>query len=332
MQKISDKLLINVLLPIVLLTMVFYGFNSAYFPYSTLEKLPDYYYSNVYNFRFISRDALVWFFEQFNAVFTNLNPTLKEYASQYGTPFYHSFFLFNAFFLVLTSWCLNEIFALKTFAKTSEVVKIIIHTFILLLISITSYVLTPYDSPALFLFAITVFFTLKYFEERKPKQLIFISALIFISTLNRETSSLNIAFLGALFLNKEILKKEKLQKFIRIIALPVFAFLLAYISVRIFMKTDEATVSEGIYLVQNLTKPNNILGILFFIIFIRWTQKISSSQQNISKISAFLLLCSPYLLMILMVGILWEIRLFIPIIFGMILLSQMNFEEDTKMD
>ena len=81
MQKISDKPLINVLLPIVLLTMVFYGFNSAYFPYSTLEKLPDYYYSNVYNFRFISRDALVWFFEQFNDVFTNLNPTLKEYAS-----------------------------------------------------------------------------------------------------------------------------------------------------------------------------------------------------------------------------------------------------------
>jgi hypothetical protein len=67
MQKIPDKLLINVLLPIVLLTIVFYGFNSAYFPYSTLEKLPDYYYSNVYNFRFISRDALVWFFEQFNA-------------------------------------------------------------------------------------------------------------------------------------------------------------------------------------------------------------------------------------------------------------------------
>lgn len=332
MQKTSDKLLINVLLPIVLLTMVFYGFNSAYFPYSTLEKLPDYYYSNVYNFRFISRDALVWFFEQFNAIFTSLNPTLKEYASQYGTSFYHSFFLFNAFFLVLTSWCLNEILALKIFAKSSEKAKLTIHILILLLISITSYVLTPYDSPALFLFAMTLFFTLKYFEEKKLKLLIIISTLIFISTLNRETSSLNIAFLGALFLDKEILKKEKLQQFTKIITLPVFAFLLAYISVRIFMKTDEATVSEGIYLVQNLSKPNNLLGILFFIIFIRLSQKLSSSQQNLSKISGFLLLCSPYLLMILMVGILWEIRLFIPIIIGMILLSQMNFEEETKMD
>ena len=165
MQKISDKLLINVLLPIILLTMVFYGFNSAYFPYSTLEKLPDYYYSNVYNFRFISRDALVWFFEQFNAVFTNLNPPIKEYALQYGTPFYHSFFLFNAFFLVLTSFSLSEILTLKTFAKTSEVVKIIIHTLILLLISITCYVLPPFARLVLFLFSITVFFILIFFVD-----------------------------------------------------------------------------------------------------------------------------------------------------------------------
>lgn len=332
MQKITDKITITFFLPTIFLTIVFYGFNSAYYPYAQLEKLPDYYYSNIYNYRFLSRDVLAWVFEQFNAVFINLNPTIKEYALHYGTPFYHSFFLFNAFFLVLTSFSLKEILALKIFAKSSEKAKLTIHILILLLISITSYVLTPYDSPALFLFAITIFFTLKYFEERKPQQLIIISALIFISTLNRETSSLNIAFLGALFLNKEILKKEKLQQLVKIIALPVFAFLLAYISVRIFIKTEEATISEGIYLVQNLTKPNNLLGILFFIIFIRLTQKISSSKQNISKISAFLLLCMPYLLMILMVGILWEIRLFIPIIIGMILLSQMNIEEETKMN
>lgn len=328
MQKISDQFLIHLFLPIVLLAIVFYGFNSVYFPYSKLEKLPDYYYSNIYNFRFASRDILVWFSEKFHVFFNQLNPSQKTFALKYGTAFYHSFFLFNLFFFILSSIIITRIFKLTAFSNVIEKFKILLHILFLLLIAISNYVLTPYDNPAIFLFLLTVLFSIQYFENQKFSQLITLSILIFIATLNRETSSLNIAFLGALIWSKNIFEKVELQNFFKVISLPVIAFLLAYISVRIFVKSNDATISEGIYLVQNFTKTNNILGVLFFIIFIRIAYLIKNTTENSNKISKFLLLSSPYLLMILMVGILWEIRLFIPIIFGLIFLSQMNFEKN----
>lgn len=332
MYKFLDKIILFLALPFLLQIIVFYGFNSAYYPYSKLENLPDYYYESVYNYRFLSRDMLNFLFNKIHVFFEHKDANTQNFSLKYGTLFYHTLFLFNSIFLVLSSWSIFKIFNLKKFAKTDHKLKLIIHILLLCLVSLGNYVLTPYDNSAIFFFCLIIYFSIIYIDTKNLNHLVIISLLILIATFNRETSSLNIAFLAALMVSNKIVNKETLQKTFKTLILPVSAFLIAYIFVRVFLNNGAKTlaVNEGIYFVQNISKLNNIAGIFFFLIFIRIAYFLAISKENKTKISTFLLFSTPYLVMILFVGILWEIRLFVPIIFGMVFLSQMNFEKETK--
>lgn len=329
MRKTIDQFIFLILLPLILQTIVFYGYNSAYFPYHNLEKLPDYYYTSVYNYRFLSRDVLENFGAYLTTFFNQNNFQFKSYLLSKGTPFYHALFIITTFFMILSSISLSRILKLKTFDKLGENFKTIFHVLLLLLVAITQYVLTPYDASALFLFIITVCFSIKYIENKSFKNLLIITLLIIISTLNRETSSINLAFLGALLLTENWQKKENFISIVKDLSLPVIGFVATYLAVRIFLNNGAGkSLNEGFYLLQNLTKPNNVFGILFFLIFMKFAYLMSNTAENKKTITKFILLCSPYLIMIFCVGILWETRLFIPIILGSVFIALMNFEKE----
>lgn len=326
MRKTIDQFIFIILLPFILQTIVFYGYNSAYFPYHNLEKLPDYYYTSVYNYRFLSRDLLENFGAYLTAFFNGNDFKFKSYLLSKGTPFYHALFIITTIFMILSSFSLYRILKLKTFEKLNENSKIIFHVLLLLLVAITQYVLTPYDASALFLFILTACFSIKYIENKSSKNLLIITLLIIFSTLNRETSSINLAFLGALLLTENWQKKENLISIIKELSLPVLGFISTYLIVRIFLNNAAGkSLNEGFYLLQNLTKPNNVFGIIFFLIFMKFAYLMSNSLENKRTITKFIVFCSPYLIMIFCVGILWETRLFIPIILGSVFIALMNF-------
>ena len=68
-----------------------------------------------------------------------------------------------------------------------------------------------------------------------------------------------------------------------------------------------------------------MMGFLFAVITFYFVLNITDKAVNRKLIRNFLLMASPYVLMIPIIGIMIEVRLWMPIIMGSVLLSQLNF-------
>ena len=124
--------------------------------------------------------------------------------------------------------------------------------------------------------------------------------------------------------------RKMIKKILKIMALPFLSFIVTYILLRVSDNAGSG-VMEGIYIKENFTQLNNLSGLLFAILVLRMAYRISRTKENKKLITRFLFFSSPYLLMLVLVGILWEIRLFIPLIFGSFILSQIKWEQNKTM-
>jgi len=70
---------------------------------------------------------------------------------------------------------------------------------------------------------------------------------------------------------------------------------------------------------------SNMMGFLFAIVVFYLILNISDKSDNRRLIRNFILMASPYILMIPVIGIMVEVRLWMPIILGSVLLGQLNF-------
>ena len=82
------------------------------------------------------------------------------------------------------------------------------------------------------------------------------------------------------------------------------------------------TTNDGNLLIQNFTQPKNILGILFWLVFFAFTLILAKDQKAVKHILIFHLLSFPYLILCFYTGILYEIRLYIPLLLTSLLLSK----------
>lgn len=313
-NKILNKLdfvFFIVLFPLILSFITHFGFDSAY---KEIEEIPNQYYEGVYKYRILAREMLI---HMFNIVKTlNININLK------GTLFYNVLFFFNTFFFLLSS------FVLYIILSTTNAVKNKIYNYHFISTSLTSfsfYIIVPYDTLSYFLFLLCILFTIKYVYTNKKLYIIIFSILIVISTLNRETSALNLSFFMA-FIFRD-LTYLNIKSYIFKLFLPLISFILTYLLIRIYYSTEEFKTNDGFLLFYNLMSLKNIIGILFFIISIRLLRINCVLKSNVVYIYRFLIFSTPYLIIILLTGILWEIRLFIPIILGILILSIMKISK-----
>jgi hypothetical protein len=330
-MKKRDTLILILVIPLLLNSFVYYGFNSAYNNYRYYKEIPEHYYHTIYGYRILSREILAIITRFFNDLIYHYDIPFKNYILDKGTGFYHSIFLFNTICFIGVSWIFNKILQVSVFSIEKKF-RYVTHLLLLCLVSLSQYVVTPYDNSALFLFLVTSYFTLQYYISKEFKYLITISVFIAISAFNRETASLNIAFLGALFFPQNFFNKKDFLKFFKVVFLPVVAFIFVYVLVRFFKPQEPNSINEGFYIVENLTRLNEILGWVFAITFLRFSYLISNSEENKKLITKFIFLTSPYLLMLIFVGILWEIRLYMPLIFGAVILGWINCIDSTEND
>lgn len=325
----TDKFLFVLVLPFLLFFMSYYGFESSYVVgIKSWEKAPDFMFSSVYAYRVIPNFLSVHVTEAVIFIVDHYLPSSKSFLLKQGSFFYHSTFLINAFFFLLTSVFLDKILKLKQIKfLLNENRTRMIHLIAVFFIVIVQYVPTNCDCIAIFFYVLGIFFTLKYLQNRKYLYLISLGLTIFISTFIRETSCLNIAFFASVFIDREDLRKRNFV-FVKETFFLVLAFVLPYIGLRLMIR-QQASFVEGIYLVKNFTSPYNLLGLLFALLSIYFSYKMSEKAGR-SLILKYILFSTPYILMIASVGLFWEARLFLPLIITGIIAASQNEVERIK--
>ncbi|AZA78289.1 hypothetical protein EG347_12595 [Chryseobacterium sp. G0186] len=322
-EKINGFLFV-IVLPFLLFAMSYYGFESSYVRLKTMEKAPDFMFSSVYAYRVIPNYLSVHVTEAVTFVVDHYFSFLKSFLLKQGTLFYHSIFLINSFFFVLSSMVLNVIFKLKpTGFLLHSNIRRLIHLLAVFFIVIVQYVPTNCDSIAIFCYLLGGLLTLKYLQHKKPADFILLCIVTIISTLVRETSCLNISFFAAIFIDFDKLKKRDFS-FIKEILILMVAFIVPYAGLRMAIHQDMSFV-EGIYLLENFSSPFNVSGLLFGVISLYLSYTLCNDEGKL-LIKKYLFFSIPYLVMIAMVGLFWEVRLFIPLILTGFIFTSYQFK------
>jgi len=306
-EKINDLLLV-IIFPFLLLFMAYYGFESSYVNMKMWEKAPDFMFSSVYAYRVIPNYLSVQAGEIFTEIINGF-PGLKIFLLKHGSLFYHSVFVVNSLFFVLSSVLLYLIFKIKPSVFFQDIrIKRLAHLLAVFFIVITQYVPTNCDIIAIFFYLLGILLSLRYFQYKKISDFFLLLVLVFVSTFVRETACLNIAFFAALFVNIRKLDLTCIKE----TAFLVIAFLTAYLGLKFFIP-QHISFAEGIYLVKNFTSPFNLAGLCFGILGLYFVFQLCTSDQQII-LKKYLLFSSPYMVMIAFVGLFWETRLFIPLL------------------
>lgn len=317
MFKIFDEkingFLLTIVFPFLLFFISYYGFETSYVVgIKTWEKVPDFMFSSVYAYRIIPNYLSVYVTDAVTYILNNTLSFARAFILKQGSFFYHSTFLINVVFFLATSVMLKRILKLRPAGLLlNGKVRQLVHLIAVFFIVIMQYVPTNCDCIALFFYVLGIFFTLKYSENRRPAGLVFLGIIIFISTFVRETACLNIAFFAAVFIEPGELKKGNFA-FVRECLFLAVAFVLPYMGLRMLIR-QHASFVEGIYLVKNFTSPYNLAGLLFGIVSLYFTYGISEKPGKM-VLRKYLFFSSPYLIMITLVGLFWETRLFMPLV------------------
>lgn len=328
-EKINGFLFV-IVLPLLLFAMSYYGFESSYTRLKTSEKTPDFLFSSVYAYRVIPNYLSVRMTDFMYCLINGPLSFFKDFLSKNGTPFYHGLFLMNSVFFILCSLILNAVFQLKSTGLLLNLnARRIIHLLSVFFIVITQYAPTNCDTIALFCYLAGVYLTLKYSDTGKNIFFFILIGLIAISTLVRETACLNIAFFAAVFFHVDELKKGNYQIIWKIIPL-VVAFLIPYLGLRAVLVQEETTFVEGFYINRNFSSPFNLAGLVFALIVIYFIYKLCTAPENRSVFGKYFFFSIPYLLMITLVGLYWEVRLFLPLILTGIITAYHQFKKTSE--
>ncbi|PTT35073.1 hypothetical protein DBR28_12780, partial [Chryseobacterium sp. HMWF028] len=300
-MKIKPTFYFIFLFPVFFQAMAYYGYESSYFPYKIQEAPSEWYYKGIYQYRFLSREAVDMITALLKRIMTYENFPLKSYIQKKGTSYYHALFLYNTFFAVAVSWMLNFVLKNKTFFPEFNVKSRMLVVFVMTIISAFSqYVIVHYDNFAIFLLLCGFYFSFQYYHsDYSVKWMVLLNAIIVISTLNRETSCLNISFLGSLLLfNTPLNNKENILNVVKKLFIPVCSFILPYLILRLLLPQEEGEgyyFFESITLWSNLTGINQIAGWLYAIVFIRFIYFFIPTVNNRKLANYFLILSTPYI-------------------------------------
>ncbi|KQR95685.1 hypothetical protein ASG01_03775 [Chryseobacterium sp. Leaf180] len=315
------RVLFVVILPFLLFFMAYYGFESSYVKIKTVENVPGFMFSSVYAYRVLPNLFSVETTDFLRNFTENYLPAQKDFILKSGSYFYHATFLVNVLFFLLSSYLIK---ILLEFSSSNVSNIKIMHLLAVFFLVIAQYVPTNCDMMAVFLYLAGIFLSLRYLKLRKISDFVLLLAVIFVSTLVRETACLNIAFFAALTINLKNLSDLKSKNFIETGAL-VIAFVVPYVALRLLIPQD-ASFAEGVYLKQNFSSPYNLAGLIFGILSVYFFYHLSQPEER-KILKNYLFFAVPYLLMIALVGLFWETRLFLPIILTALLTVSGSFSK-----
>ena len=302
-------------------SFVYFGFANIYS--TSILNYTDFqeqFQSGIYQYRILSGYFLVAIYEFLSTLNLDYGIFKFKFLNPSSEPqMYLSFYILNMIFSILSAIFLVLITESKSFVASSSE-KILLIVVSLFIIGLTQFVIVPYDQSSYFFLLLFIFMFLRYLKNTSPLNLMILSLIMLISTLNRESSALSLSFAATLLFSKFGLKKETIKPMVIL----GFIFIGVYFGLRLI--GEKFTTNDGNLLIQNFTEAKNILGILSWIVFLLLTMILAKDQQAVKHILLFHLFAAPYILLCFYTGILYEIRLYVPILLSSIILSKVSLK------
>lgn len=311
-SPVIQGVLFIILFCFVTSNMVYHGFLGNNFFTYTKSSFIHLYGAGVYQYRILGKWLVL---------------ELDKLIDPGGKDFFRSVFYVNTFFLILTGIVTVLLVNLKGMFILSPSEKYLIIVLVPLLINLTQYTVVPYDVSGYFFQLSIIYVFLAFYVTRYILTMVAISLLLILSTLNRESSAISVAFLLSVLILRDGFKSKAFAS----ICVFVWAFLLTYIFLRI------SIINKPYYGISLLTgylmKYVNILGILFWLLIGTFIYTLSNTKKNKDLVIFFHILSLPYIFEVFHTGILWEMRLYIPLFLGGLFLSKLDtskFNASTK--
>ena len=318
--NLFSKIIFILLLAFTVNSFVYFSFGNLYS--STVLNYADFenqFHSGIYQYRILSGYFLIWIYDFLSSLNIDYQIfKLKFFNTDAEPKMYLSFFILNTIIFILSSIVLVFITETKNFIATQSE-KILMISVAIFAISLSQFVIVPYDVSSYFFLLLFFFFLLKYLEKDSALNLIILLVILIISTFNRESSALSLSLAATLLYAKFWLKKK--------MYLPIIFLFVSFIAVYLGMRlwSESFSTNDGNLLEENFTQPKNFLGILFWMIFFIFTLILAKDRKGVRLILIFHVLSFPYILMCFYTGILYEVRLYIPIFLTSLILSRTEF-------
>ena len=330
MNKIFRYLFIGILFPLLVQFVFYFQFTTNYTQdLFSEQKFRQFYGSGVYQSRQLGRSLHLWVYQQLSGMDKMQEMRNNPYNSRRllhldadaDPVFYLSYFFIATFFMVLTSLLLLLLFEREKDFVTDKKHRDLLALFLILMMGMTQFVVTPYDTPGYFLQTAALIFFLHYLRSRALLSFILLLITIVIATLNRETSLLILSFMAAVYIGKDGIRLDWIKRMI----LPVLCFALPYLYLK--LSGEGSTFTDSSLLTVNLDLGNAyaLLGLAFAALMVYLAYRMNRNSPSL--ITAYFLFSLPYILIIFVVGITQEFRLWMPLVHGALILGILNLTD-----
>ncbi len=333
LSTVTRYLLIGIIFPFIMQYVAYYRFTGNYLPNVFSEKnFSEFYENSVFRYRILGRELQLWTYHQLKSrSFSKNIGEMEVYAKRLDVMdpkadkvFYFTYFIINALFTILVALGLLYLFDKKNLYHMNERQKIFATSFIIMIICITQFVVTPYDVPAYFFEILSLIVFLDYIRSNKWYAMLAFCTLLIIATLTRESSALIISFAAALYLTLHGFSWWWVKKLI----LPTLCFLATYTGLRLLYINEPVALAERFTLFQNLDirHPASYAGILMAVIVFYMIMKSANGPMNKKLLTNYIVMTLPYVLALPFIGILIEFRLWVPLAIGAMVLVNLNLK------
>jgi hypothetical protein len=296
------------------------------------KSFTEFYGQNVFRYRILGKNIHLWLYHTLqgtsnmdqmkaNDVYDKRLTALDPNADN---TFYLTYFFIATFFSILAALALLYLFDSSRLFEMTELKKIFVTSSLLLVIGFLEFVITPYDNITYFFMIVNILLFLKFLETKQWMFFVLLNLSVILSTLNHESALLSLSFMAAVYFSYYGFN----FRWVRLMIIPVACYLLTWLALRAYISySGPGVVAEGLKITRNLNILNisGMMGLLFAVITFYFLLNIADNPLNKKIIWNFLLMASPYILMIPVIGIMIEARLWMPVIIGGVLLSQLNF-------
>jgi len=332
MHKIIRYFFIAVLFPLLVHYVFYYQLTTNYTKDAFSEQgFRNIYDTKVYKSRQLGKQLHLWVYAKLSAV--GKMKSLQERKNDESNPlntkrlafmdanadpvFYFTYFLIAFLFTVLTAMILLYTLDDPRLFDLSQPFKDLIVLFFILVIGLTQFVVTPYDTVGYFFQAAGMLLFLKYFTTGKTIYFTGLLLSIAIATFNRETSLLILSFMAAIYFYIYRLNPVWIKKMI----LPVLCFLLPYLYLKLFQGGGAAFTDENKLSVNLDIRNSYAIRGLAFSAFILYFIMVTINRYRSPLVKFFLFFALPYLVIIHAVGVMIEYRLWLPVLEAAIILA-----------
>jgi len=328
--KITRVGVVGIVLPCMLSFVVYYGFFSDYAGAGFhREGFLSFYESGVVKYRVLGRELLLkthsvvvsqtWAGRLARRFLPDV-PRCMPMADPKGNAwFYGAIFIQNTVFFVGAALVLYALFHHGCVTPGARAFAMGRYGIGLLMMTLTQFVPTAYDMVTCFFFLAAAYLIVYAGRWGFPGLLI----CVFLGTLTRESAVITLAFFFAYHID-ELVKLNR-QAIGRLVSLTL-VFAITYVVLRVYYGTDHA-MWQMVRWWLNLFDQKSLCGILLFPVMC-WM--IMAGVSSVRRCWVFLVACLPYVIAMTIIANTWEIRLWVPVWLGLLVLAYVDTEKDNS--